>query len=144
MAKWSDFDQFDDICHEYLPIRGEGDSMATQIVTAITKLVYKYYNDGDVFDNTYYLEGWANDLSSYANWLFTYIPLKELEEIYEIRSEEEYSNLLYRIANKCMNEEFLRPFTSINKKGSIYDCDGPFKFEEHNDDDEGFYDNEEE
>ena len=94
MAKWSDFDQFDDICHEYLPIRGEGDSMATQIVTAITKLVYKYYNDGDVFDNTYYLEGWANDLSSYANWLFTYIPLKELEEIYEIRSEEEYSNLL--------------------------------------------------
>ena len=144
MAKWSDFDQFDDICHKYLPIRGEGDSMATQIVTAITKLVYKYYNDGDVFDNTYYLEGWANDLSSYANWLFTYIPLKELEEIYEIRSEEEYSNLLYRIANKCMNEEFLRPFTNINKKGSIYDCDGPFKFEEHNDDDEGFYDNEEE
>lgn len=144
MAKWSDFDQFDDICHKYLPIRGEGDSMATQIVTAITKLVYKYYNDGDVFDNTYYLEGWANDLSSYANWLFTYVPLKELEEIYEIRSEEEYSNLLYRIANKCMNEEFLRPFTNINKKSSIYDCDGPFKFEEHNDDDEGFYDDEEE
>lgn len=139
MASWSDFDQFNDICDKYLPVRGEGDSMATQIVTAITKLVYKFFNDGDVFDNTHYLEGWANDLSSYANWLYAHVPLKELEEIYEIRSEEEYSNLLYKIANKCMNEDFLSKFVDKGTRGSIYNEDGPFKFEEHNDDDEGWY-----
>ena len=67
---WSYFDKFDGIIDKYLPTKGEGETKATQIVTAINKLIYKWYNDGDVFDNTYHLEGWANDLSDYANWLY--------------------------------------------------------------------------
>ena len=39
MASWSAFDEFDGICDQYLPSRGEGDTMASQIVTAICKLV---------------------------------------------------------------------------------------------------------
>lgn len=71
---WSYFNKFDRANDEYLPSTGEGDTMATQVCTAVTKLVYKWYNDGDVFDNSYGLEGWANDLSSYANWLYKYVP----------------------------------------------------------------------
>ena len=61
---WSYFDKFDPLQDKYLPNRGEGDTIATQIVTAVAKLIYKWYNDGDVFDNTWYLDGWLNDLSS--------------------------------------------------------------------------------
>ena len=134
MVNWSEFDQFEPICDKYLPASGEGDSMATQIVTAITKLVYKFYNDGDVFDNTYHLSGWVNDISSYANWLFTYINLTELLDIRNIKTNDEYSVLLLKIANKCMNEEYLEQYKDEPKKGSIYDCDGIFWFSELEDD----------
>ena len=140
MINWSEFDQFEPICDKYLPASGEGDSMATQIVTAITKLVYKFYNDGDVFDNTYALEGWANDLSSYANWLYIFINLKELDEIIHITTEDEYSVLLFKIANKCMNEEYLEQYKDEPKKGSIYDCDGPFMFANNEESDDDYYD----
>ena len=134
MVNWSEFDQFEPIYDKYLPASGEGDSMATQIVTAITKLVYKFYNDGDVFDNTYHLSGWVNDISSYANWLFTYINLTELLEIRNIKTNDDYSVLLFKIANKCMNEEYLEQYKDEPKRGSIYDCDGIFWFSELEDD----------
>ena len=68
-TNWDYFDRFEGIEDKYLPVQGEGETKASQIVTAVAKLVYKWYNDGDVFDNTHHLEGWANDLSDYANWL---------------------------------------------------------------------------
>lgn len=64
-----DFEKFKN-CAKYLPNRGDGDSRGTQAATAISKLVYKWFNDGDVFDNTFGLEGWANDISGSANWLY--------------------------------------------------------------------------
>ena len=75
---WSKYRQFGDITHKYLPSRGEGDSKASQLVTAVNKLIYKWYNDGDVFDTTGNLKGWANDLSSYANWIYRYFPKRSL------------------------------------------------------------------
>lgn len=66
-VSWSYFRRFDEIIDKYLPASGEGENMASQIVTAVNKLIYKWYNDGDVYDNTGYLEGWANDISDYAN-----------------------------------------------------------------------------
>ena len=72
-VSWDYYNKFKDINEKYLPDEGEGDTLASQIVTAINKLVYKWYNDGDVFDNVNSgLQGWANDLSSYANWLDKY------------------------------------------------------------------------
>ena len=70
---WSYFNQYEELINVYMPIQGEGDTMATQAVTAVNKLIYKWYNDGDVYDNTYQMNGWANDLSSYANWLCKYL-----------------------------------------------------------------------
>ena len=67
------FNKFKQINDSYLPDTGEGDTMATQICTAVNKLIYGWYNDGDVYDNTYMIDGWCNDLSSYANWLYGHV-----------------------------------------------------------------------
>ena len=92
---WSYYDKFDPLFDKYLPERGEGETKATQIVTAVCKLVYKWYNDGDVFDNSYVLEGWANDLSDYANWLWEHTEANEiLEKVSICYNNSEYEDLL--------------------------------------------------
>lgn len=143
---WSAFNKFDKVNDTYLPARGQGDSLATQIVTAVNKIIYKWYNDGDVYDNTGALEGWANDLSSYANWLYKYCPIPHfgstLEEIFDCYNGDEYENLLYRIAEDTLDPDLLDAISSEPKQGDIYNCDGPFRFVEY-DEDDGEYDEEE-
>lgn len=148
---YDDYERFDDM---YLPRYGEGDNLANQIVTATTKLVYKWYNDGDVFDNTYALEGWANDLSSYANWLYKYAAKYNpnvkniLTGISECYTESDYEDLLRDLVVELETDEFLKEMSEKPKEGSIYTCDGPFKFvdiEEDEDDwDDDSYEEEEE
>ena len=145
---WSYYDKFEPLLDKYLPVRGEGDKMRNQIVTAVNKLIYKWYNDGDVFDNTYYLQGWANDLSSYANWLSKYAGYAGniLSGIEDCRTESDYEDLLQELADLCLDEDFLSSY-DVGKRGSIYDCDGPFVFEEQYEEDEDeddYYDDEEE
>lgn len=134
---WGYYDKFDGINEKYLPERGEGETVATQIVTAVNKLIYKWYNDGDVFDNTHHLEGWANDLSSYANWLYenTKDAWKILNKISDCISDSEYEDLLQELADKLLNEEYLAEQNKLEKVGTIYDCDGKFKYVEDNEDD---------
>jgi len=129
---WNYFDKFEFIIDKYMPSRGEGETMASQIVTAINRLIYKWYNDGDVFDNTYYLNGWCNDLSSYANWLYnntTDDVCSILDNIINAETEDDYEFILKDLADKCLNEEFLKEFNKP-KVGSIYNCDGDFRFEQ--------------
>ena len=137
---WSYFNKFKEYTSIYLPSNGEGDTMATQAVTAITKLIYKWYNDGDVYDNTYQLNGWANDLSSYANWLYTYIPETQtiLDKISEISDDDDYEDLILRpLADIIFDANYLKYLnTFAEKKGSIYDCTGPFEFDDSCDEDE--------
>lgn len=134
---WGYYDKFDGINEKYLPERGEGKTVATQIVTAVNKLIYKWYNDGDVFDNTHHLEGWVNDLSSYANWLYenTKDAWKILNKISDCISDSEYEDLLQELADKLLNEEYLAEQNKLGKVGTIYDCDGKFKYVEDNEDD---------
>lgn len=131
--------EFKDINKEYLPAEGEGDTLASQIVTAVNKLIYKWYNDGDVFDNVNSgLNGWANDLSSYANWLYKYAPGDVphiLKRIYDITEEDDYEVLLRELADYCLNKNLLDSLEK-SKQGSIYDCDGPFEFSEFDDEED--------
>lgn len=142
---WSYYDTplINSINEKYLPDNGEGDTLATQMVTAINKLIYKWYNDGDVFDNNYGMEGWANDLSSYANWLYKYIPFTRmaLDQIYDCFNSNEYEELLKELANICLDSEFVEQLAEKPKQGSVYDCDGPFSFKDYDDDeDDDYYD----
>lgn len=135
-VEWDYFDKFDKINEKYLPEFGEGETVATQVVTAVNKLVYKWYNDGDVFDNTGILEGWCNNLSSYANWLKKYTSAGHLlDAIYACYTEDSYEDLLKDLADELLDDEFLEKQSKIPKIGTIYKCDGPYKFEEPIDDD---------
>lgn len=128
----------DKINDKYLLSRGEGDNMATQIITAINKLIYKWYNDGDVFDNTYYLDGWGNDISSYANWLAKYVDgaSEILNRIKIITSESEYEFLLKDLYDKFFDEKLLANYEQIEKVDSVYKCKGEFVYEEYNDEED--------
>ena len=135
------FQKFKIVMNKYLPSSGEGDTIASQIVTAINKLVYKWYNDGDVYDNVNSgMEGWANDLTSYANWLYSHCDRahKILDSIYNCYSDSEYENILRALADKCLNEDYLETKNSP-KSGSIYDCPGPFEFREYSEEDDEDY-----
>lgn len=137
MVDWGYFDKFEEVEAMYLPSRGEGDNRATQIVTAVCKLIYKWYNDGDVFDNTYALGGWCNDLSSYANWLRDNAGAASiLDRIATLSSEGEYESLLKDLADSLLDKDLLHGFSKQEKVGSIYDCPGPYRFDENWGDDE--------
>lgn len=114
----------------YLPPTGEGDTKASQIATAVFKLVFRWFNDGDVYDNSYYMQGWANDLSSYANWLYKYVPATQdiLDRIYDCNSEEAYEEILSDLMVATGDAEDLENWEKEPKQGSVYNCNGPFKW----------------
>lgn len=144
MVEWSYFDKFKEIDDKYLPDFGEGDNMATQIVTATAKLVYRWYNDGDVYDNTGALNGWCNDLSSYANWLADHAKGCKaiLDRVYEATCDGDYEDILKDLVDLTNTEEFLKDYVTEAKEGSIYECEGDYKFVDYDDEDD-FYDDEE-
>ena len=141
MVDWSYFDRFEEITKKYLPAEGEGETMASQIVTAVCKLVYKWYNDGDVYDNSYYMTGWGNDLSSYANWLAKYaggdtgcdVVLGKISAAY---TEGDYELILKELADLLLDDDWLQMMNEYEKTGSIYECDGPFRFVEEEEEDD--------
>ena len=138
MKDWSYFDKFHDVIEKYMPWQGEGETVASQIVTAVNKLVYKWYNDGDVFDNTHGMKGWCNDISSYANWLYFHATAEVrriLLSVYDCECDGDYEDLLAELADSLLNESVLEACTAL-KQGSIYKCDGPFEFRQDEEDEE--------
>ena len=129
---WSDFDKFENVINKYMPERGEGETLASQAVTAVNKLIYKWYNDGDVYDNTGVLDGWANDISSYANWLWVHMERigadAILERIGDCYTGGDYEDLLYDLAECVLDDEFLERMNKEPKAGTIYSCNGMFMF----------------
>lgn len=127
--EWKDFNQFKN-SDEYLPPHGDGDNKGTQAATALCKLIYKWFNDGDVFDNQYNLKGWANDISGSANWLYAYIPGTEpiLNRIKKISSDEEYTDLLFDLISYV--DPMIPGLAKEEKIGDAYDEAGPFAYHE--------------
>lgn len=148
-VQWDYYDKFETLIDKYMQPRGEGETKASQIVTAVNKLVYKWYNDGDVFDNTKYLEGWANDLSSYANWLYENTTEKVqtiLNKVYDC-FDDDYEDLLKELTDELLDEKYLVEQNKFEKVGTIYKCDGKFEFVEYSEDEDDYYyddDNEDE
>lgn len=138
---WSYFRKFEPFNRQYLPDRGEGDTLATQAATAVTKLVYKWYNDGDVYDNQHGMQGWANDLSTYANWLLAHVggAGRILSKIYNCHSDEDYEHILKDLADFVYDENKLAQLNEMPAEGSVYEEDGPFVFKDYDDDDDEEY-----
>lgn len=129
---WSYYDRYGSYDKILLPARGDGLTMASQAVTACCKLVYKWYNDGDVYDNTHYLEGWANDISGSANWLYKYIPeTKEiLIKIKDCSGGIEYEHILKELCDYIYQDDILNSLNQKPKIGDAYNEDGPFHYQE--------------
>ena len=126
-VSWSYYEQpeLQEIEDKYLPGVGEGDNFAQQIVTAITKLIYKYYNDGDRYDAFS-----GNDMTSFANWLYKYVPgASDILDNTDTDTDS-YEYVLRQLNDKFLNKEFLAKCETQSKKGSIYDCEGPYEFED--------------
>lgn len=139
MRDWREFEGL--VFDQYLPNIGEGETMATQIATAVCKLVYKWFNDGDVYDNvTSPMQGWYNDLSSYANWLAKYVSGAKmiLDMVFDCFGEDEYTEILYDL---CMSigADDMAEFNKVEKVGSVYDCDGDYQFSDWDDEEEEYY-----
>lgn len=132
-VSWGYFDQYEGIIDRYMPWRGEGETLASQTATAINKLIYKWYNDGDVFDNTHGMDGWVNDLSDYANWLDTYVEKSRevLSKIMSCNSNSRYEDILKELADTVLIPSYLEEINNKPKEGSIYRCKGRFKFKEY-------------
>lgn len=139
-VNWDYYNKFDDLNNEYLPDKGEGDTLATQAVTAVNKLVYKWYNDGDVYDSSR-MEPGANDLSSYANWLAKYIDGAKpiLDRVFNSSSNDKYEEILKDVTDLVLDKEYLKELNKQPKEGSIYDCDGDYEFVDYTDDSEDDY-----
>ena len=140
---WDYYDKYEELSDKYLPRRGEGDTLATQICTAVNKLVYKWYNDGDVYDNTHKMAGWWNDLSSYANWLARYVPgAKEiLDRIYVCSTHGEYEHILKDLTDLCFDESDMKRRNRMETNGTVYNCVGDYVFsDKYEDEDEDEYD----
>lgn len=137
---WNYFDKFDALEDKYLPAHGDGDNMATQAVTAASKLIYKWYNDGDVYDNNYGMDGWCNNISGSANWLYEYIPeiRKALNKICDISYGDEgaYEHILKEVADIIFRDDFLAGLAKRPHVGDAYDEEGPFSFNEYDEYDE--------
>lgn len=128
-VSWDYYDrpEMQEIEDKYLPPQGEGDNFAQQIVTAITKLIYKYYNDGDRYDG---FNGYGNDMTSYANWLYKYVSGADTILDNTDTDTDSYEYVLRQLNDKFLNKEFLAKAETENKKGTIYECDGPYEFED--------------
>lgn len=141
---WQYFDQYADVVDKYMPEYGEGDSLTSQAVTAVNHLIYKWFNDGDVYDNRYGMDGWGNDLSSFANWLYKHRlspggnnVKKILDQIFYCHTSSGYETILKQLADEILYDDYsLEMNADEPKQGSIYDCDGPFEFVDYEDDED--------
>ena len=128
-VNWISFDKFDKIKDRYVHGSGEGDTMAQQMISAVKNIVDSWYRDGNVYDNSYELGGNRKDISTFANWLYTYIPetKKILDGIKSVKDGDEYEDLLNRLYYTIYQDNILNKYSNEEATDSIFDCAGnPF------------------
>lgn len=143
---WNEFDKFEKI-NSYLVDSGEGDTLANQIATSVSKIIYRYYNDGDIYDNqqpmgSIDVENAMEGLSSYANWLAQHIDGMEqiLEQIRFVQNDHDYINILYKMAE--LAESLIDDYKDSPKEDSVYNCDGEFDIIDYYDTEDTWEDDE--
>lgn len=108
MSNWghlseTDRAKFDEFFDKYVPINGSADTLGGEIVRAINRIVYRYYNDGDTVDR--YCGNEYNHLRACDAFLKTYCPayhsLSNINELeYEKHLCDRLKNVLdYLVAN---------------------------------------------
>lgn len=137
MRDWDDFDRWHGVIDKYMLPRGEGETMASQTVTACNTLVYEWYNNGGMFDTANHVMRPWNDVSARANWLYKYHGWAVkgiLSSVADVKNFRDYTDLLHALCEVALDETYLEGLAMKEKQGSIYECDGRFKCEDFEDD----------
>lgn len=93
----------------YVPDEWEWNTKAEQLATAVNKLVYRYYNDWDRYDEDY-----ANEVANYANW----IERNAFELPEAVLTRWEYEDNLQTIVDRA--NELIEEWKEMPKVWSIY------------------------
>lgn len=126
---WKYFEKFGPVLNKYMPERGKGTTIAAQTATAVNRLVSKWFQNGDIYDNVRtVLYGGLNDLSPCANWMYKHRPESRdiLNRIPRCCSYHDYEDLLAALADLLLDEQSLELYMQVPSQDSIYDCRGPF------------------
>ena len=138
-------DKIDELFDELVPSEGKADTVAGEIIRAITRLCYRFYNDGDQVS-----VGYGNETCNYATrFLEAKLPAEvkgKLDGLWGWQSEDEYEKKLDEAADAVVayieahpelkrqeNEEDMRSY--FNK-----DVDTGYEDEEDEWDDEDWDD----
>lgn len=125
------FDLFNEILNTYMPKTGEGDTLASQIATAVAKIGYRWFNDGDTVSSNWMVQSEtdAGGLAQYANWLYVNVP--EAKPLFrswisrfdhESVSDSEYVDFLYNMCEVLLEPDLLEGYSAEPVKDSIYNA----------------------
>lgn len=139
MSNWghlseTDNAKFEELCDKYVPAWGKANTLGGEILRAINRIVYRYYNDGDTID--WYYGGDYNLLRACDTFLNMYCPAYySLSNINELEYEKNLCDRLkkvfdYLIANPNVFEIpnsidciANAPYEPRESEDYDYDCD---------------------
>ena len=127
----SRFEKFNKVLDIYMPDQGEGESLASQIATAVAKIVYRWFNDGDTVSSKWMVQSGTDEggMSQFANWL--YINIADSRPMFrnwldkfdnESVTDAEYENFLYDMCKNLLDPDFLDGYSTEPKYDSIYNA----------------------
>lgn len=88
---WPDNKEFNALFDQYVPARGHADTLGGELIRAVNKIVYRYYNDGDRVGI-----GYGNETCNpAARFIEENTKLEPLaKELWNLCSDKEYEQLL--------------------------------------------------
>jgi hypothetical protein len=126
------YDRLEALFDELVPHRGKATSVAGELVRAVTRLIFRYYNDGDVFYWGYGLETCASSASyladRYSSTIYAgqAIGEKYAREYDLSPMDEEYESFLRDISEEVIEDILANPelIAEVNETDSReYDAD---------------------
>lgn len=123
-------EKYTEMVDMYVPDIGEGETKASQIATAINFLAREWDINGDFWDDTHtpFRRG-QNDVRNQANWLHSHTEAgKLLERIWDENADIDV--ILINVMDRCLGEAYLDKAYHMPKEGTIYHCDGPFRYKD--------------
>ena len=143
MSNWghlseTDNAKFDELCDKYVPINGNADTLGGEIVRAINRIVYRYYNDGDTVDR--YCGNEYNHLRACDTFLKTYCPAyHSLSSINELEYEKNLCDRLKKVL------DYLIANPNVFEIPNSTDCiaNAPYEPWEYDDEEDYDYDDDE-
>lgn len=103
---------------------------AHQIAGAINRLYYQWYQNGSVFDYSMPFGTDCTNVSTYANWLDEYTDEagEILSTFTQCKTGSDYDELLLKLCDVFLDEEYLSQYVNESKVDNIYTCCGRFKY----------------